>query len=85
MTIDERRMCIAYADMISIRDLMQHILKVNAYSLLSSDGRTHFANAEIALDRVGEEFEEMLCRRTDYGSDIPQYANGTKGEAKDEE
>lgn len=44
MTLDERRTCIAYADLIQVGELIQHVLKVGAYELLSKERRGDLAS-----------------------------------------
>lgn len=85
MTLDERRMAIAYADLITICELVLHIMKIETYDLLTPGCRMDLANAEDALWRVKDEVGRYVSAHTAYDIDIPGYANGTtekEGEAK---
>lgn len=65
MTLDERRMCIAYADLIQVCELIQHVLRVDAYELLSKERKRDLASAELALERVKGEIEKYVSSHTD--------------------
>jgi len=65
MTIDERRMCIAYAYLIQIGELIQHVLKVDAYELLSKERKRDLASAELALDGVRGEIGRYVSSHVD--------------------
>lgn len=73
MTIDERRMSIAYTDLIQVGELIQHVIRVNACELLSDERKRDLASAELALGRVRGEIEKYVSSHTDlddgYGSD----------------
>ena len=66
MTLDERRTCIAYADLIQICELIQHVLTVDAYELLSKERKRDLASAELALERVRVEIEKYVSSHTDF-------------------
>ena len=66
MTIDERRMSIAYTDLIQVGALIQHVLRVNAYELLSDERKRDLASAELALGRVRGEIEKYVSEHTDF-------------------
>lgn len=65
MTLDERRMCIAYADLIQVGELIQHVLRIDAYELLSKERKGDLASAELALERVRGEIEKYVSSHTD--------------------
>lgn len=69
MTLDERKMAIAYADMLCICDRIQHILDIGAYELLSNTGKARFAEAELSLGSVRGEFSVLVAERTDFGAE----------------
>lgn len=55
MTLDERRMVIAHADMIQVSDLIQHVMRIGAYDLLTADSKRALADAEEAIGKVHNE------------------------------
>lgn len=55
MTLDERRMVIAYADMIQVSDLIQHVMRIEAYDLLTADSKRALADADEAICKVKNE------------------------------
>lgn len=52
MTVDERKMAIAYADLLNIQELVQHILRMDADELFNPPARKAFAQIAIQLDMV---------------------------------
>lgn len=72
MTLDERKMAIAYADMICVEELIQHILRIGAYELLSNKCKARFAEAEMWLGSVKGEFSVLMAEHTDFGSEDDQ-------------
>jgi hypothetical protein len=81
MTLDERRMCIAYADMIQVEDLLQHVLRVDADKLLSAERRRDLASATLSLERVKCEIQKYVSEHTDYDGD--SASNGVTEKRKE--
>ena len=44
MTVDERKMTIAYGDLLNMQELVQHIFKMDAYELFNSEAKKAFSN-----------------------------------------
>lgn len=79
MTLDERKITIAYADMLRVGDLIQHVLDIGAYELLSNTGKARFADAELLLGSVRSEFSVLMAEHTDFGpEDKKEDADGGK-------
>ena len=83
MTLDERRMCIAYADMIQVEDLIQHVLRVDADKLLSAKRRMDLASATLCLERVKCEilryvFEHTCCDGDSAGNGVTEKRKETQ-------
>ena len=68
MTLDERRMVIAYADMIHANDLIQHVMRIGAYDLLTADGKRALADADEAVCKVKNEIMEYTFAHLDKGT-----------------
>ena len=85
MTLDERRMSMAYADLITIGELVQHIIKIGAYDLLTPGCGVDLASAEDALWRVRDEVGKCVSVHTVHNSDIPGYANGISKKEGDDQ
>lgn len=72
-------MCIAYADLIQVCELIQHVIKVGAYELLSKERKGDLASAKLSLDRVRGEIEKYVSSHTDFddghGKDIDVTKN----------
>lgn len=69
MTIDERKMAIAYADLLSIQELSQHILRMDADELLSSEARHSFAVVCNELDKVMADVRHYVSMHTDFNKE----------------
>ena len=52
MTIDERKMAIAYADLLNVSELFQHILRMDADDLFDTKTRADFIQATMNVDNV---------------------------------
>ena len=68
MTLNERRMVIAYADMIQVSDLIQHVMRIGAYEMLTADGRQALADADEAICKVKNEMMEYTFAHLDNGT-----------------
>lgn len=66
MTLDERKMAIAYADMLCIGELIRHVVQIGAYDLLSDNGKEKFEDAELSVDRVKGELVAFVNAHTDF-------------------
>lgn len=62
MTYDERKLCIGYANLIEVADLIQHIYRVGADSLLSIEARRKLSNAETEVQEVMNEMYKQVSK-----------------------
>ena len=65
MTIDERKMAIAYADLLQMQELVQHILRMDAEELFGKDARKAFALVDFNLNKVMMEAGRYMSEHTD--------------------
>ena len=66
MTAKERATTIAYADLLAVCELMQHISRVG-WDFLPHDLRASLAEAELRLDDAKSKFSEFMRSQTDFG------------------
>lgn len=66
MTIDERKMAIAYGDLLCVQDLMQHVLRMDADELLSQEARKAFMCASMDMDKVVADVGHWMSTHTDF-------------------
>ncbi len=66
MTIDERKLAIAYADLLCIQELMQHILRMDSHKFFSVDAQMAFATASISLDKVMSNANQLMSKHTEF-------------------
>lgn len=66
MTIDERKMTIAYADLLNIQELVQHILRMDADELFNPETRKAFAQIAFQLDAVIAVAGHYVSLHTDF-------------------
>jgi hypothetical protein len=66
MTIDERKMTIAYADLLNIQELVQHILRMDADELFNPETRKAFAQIAFQLDAVIADAGHYVSSHTDF-------------------
>ena len=69
MTIDERKMTIAYADLLNIQELVQHILRMDADELFNPETRKAFAQIAFQLDAVMADVGHYVSRHTDFNKE----------------
>lgn len=69
MTIDERKMAIAYADLLNIQELVQHILRMDADELLSEDARKAFMCASMDVDKVVADVGHWMSAHTIFNEE----------------
>lgn len=69
MTVDERKMTIAYADLLNIQELVQHIFKMGADELFSPFARKAFAKISIQLDTAMADVRSYVSLHTDFGKE----------------
>ena len=69
MTLDERRMAVAYADLVSIKDAIQHIYRVEAYGLLSDRKKRRLIEAERCIEDVSGEVQKYMSEHTEWNED----------------
>ena len=69
MTIDERKMTIAYADLLNMQELVQHILRMDADELFNPESRKAFAQIAFQLDAVMADVGNYMSRHTDFNED----------------
>jgi hypothetical protein len=69
MTIDERKMAIAYADLLNIQELVQHILRMDADELFNPGAHEKFALAANCLDMVMTDVGRYMSEHTDFNTE----------------
>ena len=74
MTIDERKMAIAYADLLQMQELVQHILRMDAEELFGKDARKAFALVDFNLNKVMVDVGRYMSEHTELNKP------GEKGE-----
>jgi len=82
MTIEERQVSIAYADMLDIGETLQHILQIGAFDRLSDKAKKAFIEAEYRLMDVKYDLYAYMAEHTDWG-DTSQKGTGDEPEHKD--
>lgn len=71
MTIDERKMAIAYADLLNIQELVQHIMRMDADELFNPPARKAFAQIAIQLDMVMACVAQYVALHTELNKEEP--------------
>ena len=69
MTYEERKMCVGYANLISVADGIQHIYRLDADELLSVESRRKLSNAEAEIQEV---MHEMYKYVSDHMEDVKE-------------
>lgn len=66
MTVDERKMFIAYGGLLCIQDLIQHVLRMDADEMLSEDARRAFMCASTDMDKVVADAGRWMSAHTEF-------------------
>ena len=83
MTIDERKMAIAYADLLNMQELVQHILQMDADELFNPETRKAFAQIAVQLDTVMVDVGHYMSRHTDFNENKKEkYADDLQNAEK---
>lgn len=69
MTIDERKMAIAYGDLLNIQELVQHIMRMDADDLMDKDTRFAFVQLTFNLDKVASGVGKYMSEHTDFNAE----------------
>lgn len=69
MTIDERKMTIAYADLLNMQELVQHILRMDADELFNPEARKTFFQIAFQLDSVIADVGHYISTHTDFNKE----------------
>ena len=69
MTIDERKMAIAYGDLLNIQELVQHIIRMKSYVLFGEDAKMAFAEIQEDVDRVLADAGRYMSEHTDFNAE----------------
>lgn len=69
MTVDERKMAIAYADLLNIQELVQHILRMDANDLFNPSAQEKFTLAANCLDVVMADVGSYVSSHTDFNKE----------------
>lgn len=77
MTIEERKMAITYADLLSMQELSQHILRMDADELLSPEARHSFAVVCNELDKVMADTRQYMSKHTDFNKETSDGRAGS--------
>ena len=70
MTVDERKMTIAYADLLNIQELVQHILRMDVDDLMDEDTRLAFVKLTLNLDKVASKVGKYMSEHTDFNAEV---------------
>ena len=70
MTVDERKMAIAYADLLSMQELVQHIMRMDADELMGKDTRLAFVQLTLNLDKVASKVGKYMSEHTDFNTEV---------------
>ena len=79
MTVDERKMTIAYGDLLNIRELVRHILCMNANNLFNSEAKKAFSNIALQLDTVMNDVGSYVSSHTDFGKETSDGRTESSG------
>ena len=71
MTVDERKMTIAYGDLLNIQELVQHILKMDANELFNPAAKKAFAQIVLQLDMVMACAAQYVALHTEFNKEEP--------------
>ena len=71
MTVDERKMAIAYGDLLNMQELVQHILLMDADKLFNPVAQEKFALAANCLDMVMADVGRYMSEHTDFNKEEP--------------
>ena len=66
MTVKERETAIAYADLLAVCELMQHMIRVG-WDFMPADLKASVVKAESCLDDAKSKFSEFMRGQTDFG------------------
>lgn len=69
MTVDERKMAIAYADLLNIQELVQHIMRMDADELMDKDTRFALVQLTFNIDRVVSGVGKYMSENTDFNKE----------------
>ena len=69
MTVDERKMTIAYADLLNIQELVQHIMRMDADELMDKDTRFALVQLTFNIDRVVSGVGKYMSENTDFNKE----------------
>ena len=69
MTIDERKMAIAYGDLLNMQELVQHILRMDADELFNPESRKTFFQIAFQLDSVIADVGHYMSTHTDFNKE----------------
>ena len=69
MTVDERKMAIAYADLINMQELVQHIMRMDADELMDNDTRFALVQLTFNLDKVASGVGKYMSKHTDFNTE----------------
>ena len=64
-------MTIAYADLLNIQELVQHILRMDADELFKPETRKVFAQIAFQLDTVMADVGQYVSRHTEFNKEEP--------------
>lgn len=67
MTENERALAVSYSDMIQVKNLIEHILRVDGDALLSNEAMNKLAEAQLLLEQVYSEYSKLVAQATDFG------------------
>ena len=74
MTVDERKMTIAYADLLNMQELVQHILRMDVDELFNPETRKAFVQIAYQLDTVMADVGKYVSRHTGFNENKKENA-----------
>lgn len=69
MTVDERKMAIAYADLLNMQELAQHIMQMDVDDLMDEDTRLAFVKLTLNLDKVAAKVGKYMSEHTEFNEE----------------
>lgn len=69
MTVDERKMAIAYADLLNMQELVQHIMRMDSDELMDKETRFALVQLTFNLDKVVSGVGKYMSEHTDFNEE----------------
>ena len=66
MTVEERKMTVAYADLLNVQDLLQHVVKMGVIRVIDPKARLALASASVDIETVIASVVGYISAHTDF-------------------